>query len=602
MTGLAADRDRTPEAERHRLSLLVRLAASGGHFSRKLADAVEHTTDAEVRVMSDLVDRGMSVPALVSLLQGAHVVIGDDELYEAWIFPSSRRRMSSHHRGVDKRTTPDYGLDGPLVRESLHGKAAVGTWVQLERTKATFQWGKLPSWHDLVHIRDFVIYRITGKNVGPWGLSALVDTRPMVLRPPHSTTGFGARRGLDLLAGRDQPDAETSRGWAGLLTPYVPAVGPLGDLYAVSLPPRARDMLPGQPYSEELGPGLFGSLPLVHARVTLPERLRAVVDRPHPPALLEPEPGEAAETVTLTVRGVAVDTRAIAQRTGRREDPPGPDHHNEESSPMTSDPHASASSHASSVDAVAVGVQAAERLEQELADIAELVQTGPVDLGAYTQAEMAVVLGGAPALAGSSDEVLAEAVRSLAARGVLFRSETADEVSIVGDLGLVLALIPARMGTLEIRRGHAGEPDQPWRWLITVLPQGVVAVDRIDPLGLHRLALMSVRGVADTVVERLLAGPASIPKSDPGPVSAAAEDVRRVAAESSLRWQLIYRVPRSAGVVVAVEAHVLRTGPQSVFLVTRQPDGEEFTRAAVDAATLRAFLVDMVRQRADPSP
>ena len=269
---------------------------------------------------------------------------------------------------------------------------------------------------------------------------------------------------------------------------------------------------------------------------------------------------------------------------------------------MTSDPHAPAVPDASSADAVADGPHAAERLAQELADIAELVQTGPVDLGAYTQAEMAVVLGGAPALAGSSDEVLAEAVRSLAARGVLFRSGTADEVSIVGDLGLVLALMPTRLGTLEVRRGHVGEPDQPWRWLITVLPQGVVAVDRIDPLGLHRLALMSVHGVADTVVERLLAGPASIPKSDPGPVSASAQDVRRVAAESSMRWQLIYRVPRSGAVVVAVEAHLLRTGPQSAFLVTRQPDGDDFTRAAVDAEALRAFLVDMVRQGADPSP
>ena len=59
----------------------------------------------------------------------------------------------------------------------------MGTWVQLERTKATFQFGKLPTWSDVVHIRDYVLYRITGKNVGPWGLSAHVDTRPMLLRP-----------------------------------------------------------------------------------------------------------------------------------------------------------------------------------------------------------------------------------------------------------------------------------------------------------------------------------------------------------------------------------------------------------------------------------
>ncbi len=184
MAGTQAVGTRSPESARRRLALLVKVASSAGGFSPKLADAVDRATDEEVRVMSDLVGRGMSIPDLVSLLQGAHVLVGDDDLYERWIFPTSRRRMSSHHRTVDKKVTPDYGLDGPLVRESLHGKAAVGTWVQLERTKATFQWGKLPTWFDVVHIRDYVLYRITGKNVGPWGLSAHVDTRPMLLRVP----------------------------------------------------------------------------------------------------------------------------------------------------------------------------------------------------------------------------------------------------------------------------------------------------------------------------------------------------------------------------------------------------------------------------------
>ena len=122
----------------------MHLAASGGQFSEKLSDAVGRATDAEIRIMSDLVDRGMTIPELVNLLQGAHVLVGDDTRYQAWIFPTSRRRLSSHHRNVDKRATPDYGYDGPLVRESLHGKATIGTWVQFERTKATFRWGQFP--------------------------------------------------------------------------------------------------------------------------------------------------------------------------------------------------------------------------------------------------------------------------------------------------------------------------------------------------------------------------------------------------------------------------------------------------------------------------
>ena len=64
------------------------------------------------------------------------------------------------------------------------------------------------------------------------------------------------------------------------------------------------------------------------------------------------------------------------------------------------------------------GPDAVPLAEQQLADVADLVATGPVDMGAFTQAEMAVVLGDVPALAGVQEVVLAEAVRSLAARGV----------------------------------------------------------------------------------------------------------------------------------------------------------------------------------------
>jgi hypothetical protein len=173
MAGPQALETRSPGTERRRLSLLVKVAASAGDFSPKLAVAVDHAKDAEVRVMSDLVQRGMTIPDLVGLLQGAHVLVGDDDLYERWIFPTSRRRMSSHHRAVDKKTTSDYGLDGPLVRESLHGKAEVGTWVQLERTKATVQWGKLPTWSDAVHIRDYV--RLSKYSVG--GIADVVAER-----------------------------------------------------------------------------------------------------------------------------------------------------------------------------------------------------------------------------------------------------------------------------------------------------------------------------------------------------------------------------------------------------------------------------------------
>jgi hypothetical protein len=315
MTGPQAVETRSPDAERRRLSLLVKVAASAGDFSPKLAIAVDHATDAEVRVMSDLVERGMSVPDLVGLLQGAHVLVGDDELYERWIFPTSRRRMSSHHRTVDKSVTPDYGLDGPLVRESLHGKAAVGTWVQLERTKASFQWGKLPTWSDAVHTRDYILYRITGKNVGPWGLSAHVDTRPMLLRPPNTTPSRAAGQALAAFSRRRAdltltPDAQDR--WSDVLSPEIEPVGPLGDLFGPPDPPHPEDLLPDSAYKDELGLGLFGSLPIVRVNAPLRPAVLALLDAATAGEFADPQDG-LAEKVDVPFGTTQLSVGAVVQ-------------------------------------------------------------------------------------------------------------------------------------------------------------------------------------------------------------------------------------------------------------------------------------------------
>lgn len=292
----------TRDAQRHRLALLVKVAASAGDFSPKLSKAVERATDEEVRLLADLVQRGLSIPRLVNVLQGAHVLIGDDDLYAGWIFPTSRQRLSSHHRTVDKRQTPDYGLDGPLVREALHGKAVSGTWIQLERTKATFKKGQLPRWHDLVHIRDYILYRITRKNVGPWGLSANVDTRPILLRPPAAIIARESARALGAFGRLRTEDPTRSAGqtWADVLSPDVAAVGPAGDLFAAPVTQEPGELLPTVAFAPDLGHGLFGELPLLNWTAPLrPSVLEALT---HPePVLGFDEPVGAAEPVAVQV-------------------------------------------------------------------------------------------------------------------------------------------------------------------------------------------------------------------------------------------------------------------------------------------------------------
>ena len=228
--------------------------------------------------------------------------------------------------------------------------------------------------------------------------------------------------------------------------------------------------------------------------------------------------------------------------------------------------------------------------QQQLADLADLVSTGPVDLGAFTQAEMAVVLGDVPVLAGTGEEALAEAVRSLAARGVLHRTPGQREVELVGDLGLVVALAAHSVGTLEIRRGHPDPTSSDWRWLISLFGYQVVGVDRIDALGLHRLSLVSLGHVSGQVAARMCDPRASVPRGAQLPIAVGEEEVRRLAESAPKRWQLIHRVPRRGVPGASVEALVVRIADDRVDLITRAPEAEGYQRIRVDATSLAEFL------------
>jgi hypothetical protein len=172
------------ERVRTRVRLLIDITARAGSYRRGLQSAAAQLSPEEAAIIVDLEDHGLQVPQLRDVLRGGHVLVDDPELYEKWRFAkASHPRISSHHRDIDKKLYPDYGMRGPVVREKLHGRTARGTWVQLEKTPAAFGKGKLPSLDDLRHLMDYVTYRITRSNVGPWGLSRMTERHPMYLSP-----------------------------------------------------------------------------------------------------------------------------------------------------------------------------------------------------------------------------------------------------------------------------------------------------------------------------------------------------------------------------------------------------------------------------------
>jgi hypothetical protein len=178
------------ERMRTRVRLLVQLTTRHGRYRRGLVQAAKTLAPEEAAVLADLEEHGLDVNQLRDVLCGGHVLVDNPDLYERWRFPKvTRQRLSSHHRTVDKVTYPDLGMHGPLVREKLHGRTATGTWVQLEKTPAAFGAShRLPSWNDVLHLADYVVYRVTKRNVGPWGLSAVTERRPMYLSPQLRTS------------------------------------------------------------------------------------------------------------------------------------------------------------------------------------------------------------------------------------------------------------------------------------------------------------------------------------------------------------------------------------------------------------------------------
>ncbi len=251
VSGARSEEGDGPAVRRERVRLMILITARAGEYRRGLARAADRLSPEETVILSDLERHGLQVPQLRDVLRGGHVLVDDPDLYERWRFPKvSHPRISSHHRDIDKSIYPDIGLRGSLVREKLHGRTEHGTWVQLEKTPAAFGRRKLPSIDDVRHLMDFVVYRLTRSNVGPWGLSRMTERRPLYLSPmlavPVALTPPVARSLTRALRQIEENDDVTS----------VSA-----DLASRIRPPERRDPSAelGQALSGRGGRGLFGN-------------------------------------------------------------------------------------------------------------------------------------------------------------------------------------------------------------------------------------------------------------------------------------------------------------------------------------------------------
>jgi hypothetical protein len=185
--------------------------------------------------------------------------------------------------------------------------------------------------------------------------------------------------------------------------------------------------------------------------------------------------------------------------------------------------------------------------------VVDLVETGPVHLGAYTLAELTAVDAVVDFLQERpSDEALGEAVRSLAARQLLVPGSSSQQVRVRGDLGIAVAL-QQRASVVLDARVTGTDPGEPWRVLLLPQPEGVTLDLRIDALGVHEVSVRSTAETAAHLGEWLPRGDLEQPEAgtDPRAVLTSAERSALVTVTTYTSEGTAEREGRSADLALA---------------------------------------------------
>lgn len=220
--------------------------------------------------------------------------------------------------------------------------------------------------------------------------------------------------------------------------------------------------------------------------------------------------------------------------------------------------------------------------------VTELVSTGPVPLGGYTLAEIDAVSGVVHSMeAEPAPELVAEAVRSLAARSLITTDAGSDQVEVRGDLGIALAFQDRSRIVLDARvTGTA--PDQPWRFLLMPQPEGITMEVLIDALGIHFYSLRTSGDALERLWKRLPHGERGHREADPDAVLDASPDTALVSVST---WD-----PRT-GDRETTDLVLARDGDVCHAFVRDAERPEQLVAAGLDDGEWR----DMLRRLAIPA-
>jgi hypothetical protein len=205
--------------------------------------------------------------------------------------------------------------------------------------------------------------------------------------------------------------------------------------------------------------------------------------------------------------------------------------------------------------------------------VVNMVHTGPVLLGAYTIAELTAVDAIVDFLeARPSDEELAEAVRSLAARELLLAG-SGEQVQVRGDLGIAVAFQQRARRVLDARTTGT-EAGEPWRVLLLPQPERICLMVRIDALGVHQIGLYELGAAVDILVDWLPRGRPADPGTEPGAGAEPGADALLSGAERAALLTLTeYTAEGSAEIAGDSTDLVLARRSGRLHLLTREGSG-----------------------------
>lgn len=162
-------------------------AVDARHFLHRISQA----NKLEKELLNELIDNyEISIDAFFEVLNGAYVLLEDNgSFYDSWKGKQGLRpRISSHESAPN---TKQFSFQGNLVKEALFSEVIskegrnrkTRSWIQLERTP--FIQGKNPITivRDFFsHTFDYLRYKYTRKNQGPFGSSRYTEAYPLLLQ------------------------------------------------------------------------------------------------------------------------------------------------------------------------------------------------------------------------------------------------------------------------------------------------------------------------------------------------------------------------------------------------------------------------------------